>query len=212
MPSPHGPSGRCRKPRTGGSAVGCSKGTMSNAFILLPSSSLYEAAATATEHCNFSGGRSYAFRRSSWKHRDDENRRRSSASYWPSHAMPISAYFQPDLFDFLRQLNRHNHREWFAKNKHRYEQTVVAPALAFIAAFGHISQRSAHGSLPMRAPRVDRFSASIATRDFPPISRVQNTRRHSLLARKRQRCARTGVLSASATGALLCRRRRLARR
>ena len=30
----------------------------------------------------------------------------------------------------------HNNREWFAKNKPRYDECVVQPALAFISAFG----------------------------------------------------------------------------
>jgi len=49
--------------------------------------------------------------------------------------MPDAAFFQPELFEFLRQLKRHNDREWFAKNKARYEQVVRDPALRFIAEF-----------------------------------------------------------------------------
>ncbi|MDF1567344.1 MAG: TIGR02453 family protein [Spirochaetaceae bacterium] len=41
-----------------------------------------------------------------------------------------------DLFDFLRDLERNNDREWFAANKERYEESVRDPALAFIAAIG----------------------------------------------------------------------------
>jgi len=33
--------------------------------------------------------------------------------------MPDTTYFRPELFEFLRQLRRHNDREWFAKNKAR---------------------------------------------------------------------------------------------
>jgi len=82
--------------------------------------------------------------------------------------MPTSGYFQPDLFKFLRQLKRHNNREWFADNKQRYEQVVVAPALAFIAAFApHLATmsdrfvadaRPTRGSL-FRIYRDTRFSA-----------------------------------------------------
>ena len=46
--------------------------------------------------------------------------------------MPDTAFFCPELFDFLRQLKRHNNRDWFAKNKQRYEQVVRDPALLFI--------------------------------------------------------------------------------
>ena len=49
--------------------------------------------------------------------------------------MPTTVIFQPDLFQFLRQLKRHNNREWFAKNKERYQQVVVEPAMAFISGF-----------------------------------------------------------------------------
>ena len=31
--------------------------------------------------------------------------------------MPDTAFFSPELFDFLRQLKRHNNREWFAKKR-----------------------------------------------------------------------------------------------
>ena len=50
--------------------------------------------------------------------------------------MPDAAFFRPDLFNFLRQLKRHNNREWFAKNKQRYEEAVRDPALLFIENFG----------------------------------------------------------------------------
>jgi uncharacterized protein (TIGR02453 family) len=46
-----------------------------------------------------------------------------------------TAFFQPDLFKFLRQLKRNNDREWFAKNKARYQQVAVEPAMRFISAF-----------------------------------------------------------------------------
>ena len=46
-----------------------------------------------------------------------------------------SPYFNPELFAYLRDLKRHNDREWFLANKDRYEQVVKAPALKFIADF-----------------------------------------------------------------------------
>jgi uncharacterized protein (TIGR02453 family) len=42
--------------------------------------------------------------------------------------------FGPDTFAFLRELERHNDREWFEAHRERYEQSVKQPALAFIAA------------------------------------------------------------------------------
>ena len=45
------------------------------------------------------------------------------------------AYFTPELFKFLRQLDKHNNREWFQENKSRYEQFVRDPFLKFIEDF-----------------------------------------------------------------------------
>ena len=44
-------------------------------------------------------------------------------------------HFTPDVFKFLKQLKRNNDREWFSKNKDRYESVIRQPALAFIASF-----------------------------------------------------------------------------
>jgi uncharacterized protein (TIGR02453 family) len=57
--------------------------------------------------------------------------------------MPDTAFFRPELFDFLRQLKRHNDREWFARNKSRYEQAVQEPALLFISSFAEHLQKLA---------------------------------------------------------------------
>ena len=43
--------------------------------------------------------------------------------------------FSPELFAYLRDLKRHNRREWFLENKARYEAAVKEPALQFIADF-----------------------------------------------------------------------------
>src|SRR5262249_47928008 len=45
------------------------------------------------------------------------------------------ASFGPGLFSFLTDLRANNNREWFAANKHRYEEQLLEPALAFIDAF-----------------------------------------------------------------------------
>ena len=42
--------------------------------------------------------------------------------------------FSPTLIKFLRALERHNDRAWFADNKARYERQVREPALDFIEA------------------------------------------------------------------------------
>lgn len=50
--------------------------------------------------------------------------------------MPKSTFpgFPLALLHFLEELSKHNNREWFQAHKHRYEQDVVAPSLAFIEA------------------------------------------------------------------------------
>lgn len=49
--------------------------------------------------------------------------------------MATTAYFGPELFEFLRDLRDNNDREWFKANSKRYEAHVKEPALAFIRAF-----------------------------------------------------------------------------
>src|SRR5271169_2982992 len=81
--------------------------------------------------------------------------------------MADTAFFSPDVFVFLRQLKRHNDREWFAKNKARYQTSVVEPALSFIRDFApHLAKispffvadaRPTRGSL-FRIYRDTRFS------------------------------------------------------
>jgi uncharacterized protein (TIGR02453 family) len=46
--------------------------------------------------------------------------------------LPANGYFTRDLFKFLGELRIHNNREWFLKNKKRYEQQVRAPFLRLI--------------------------------------------------------------------------------
>lgn len=45
-------------------------------------------------------------------------------------------YFTKDFFGFLKELEKNNNREWFAKNKARYEEEVQEPALRFIRDMG----------------------------------------------------------------------------
>jgi uncharacterized protein (TIGR02453 family) len=79
----------------------------------------------------------------------------------------ITREFDPELFDFLRELKDHNDRDWFNANKARYEAHVQEPALAFIEDFGYRLQsisphfradtRKTGGSL-FRIYRDTRFS------------------------------------------------------
>ncbi len=46
------------------------------------------------------------------------------------------SHFTPSLFQFLRDLEKNNDREWFSANKTRYVDNVQEPALEFILDFG----------------------------------------------------------------------------
>lgn len=50
--------------------------------------------------------------------------------------MGPEARFGKELFRFLKDLEKHNDREWFQKNKARYEAEARDPMLHFVAAFG----------------------------------------------------------------------------
>jgi uncharacterized protein (TIGR02453 family) len=43
-----------------------------------------------------------------------------------------SDYFSRELFRFLADLKRNNNRDWFAKNKGRYEKALLQPSIRFI--------------------------------------------------------------------------------
>ncbi|MBW2452731.1 MAG: DUF2461 domain-containing protein [Deltaproteobacteria bacterium] len=75
--------------------------------------------------------------------------------------------FSPDLVRFLDDLSAHNDRDWFKRNKPRYEQDVLEPALAFVDAmakplakfaphFRAVASRT--GGSVMRIYRDTRFS------------------------------------------------------
>ncbi len=69
-----------------------------------------------------------------------------------------TAVFKPDLFQFLRQLKRHNDREWFAKNKTRYQHVVVEPAIEFINGFApRLEKLSPHFVADARPTRGSLF-------------------------------------------------------
>jgi uncharacterized protein (TIGR02453 family) len=82
--------------------------------------------------------------------------------------VPEAPYFTPELLVFLRQLRRNNNREWFARNKARYEKVVRGPALNFISGFAPLLRqisphfvadaRPTRGSL-FRIYRDTRFAA-----------------------------------------------------
>jgi uncharacterized protein (TIGR02453 family) len=66
--------------------------------------------------------------------------------------------FSPALFQFLRQLKRNNKREWFQKNKSRFETDVRDPALRFITEFApHLAKLSPHFVADPRPSRGSLF-------------------------------------------------------
>lgn len=79
----------------------------------------------------------------------------------------IQQNFDSKTFHFLRELAENNEREWFNANKHRYEDHVLDPALAFIEKMDPLlskisrhfvsSSKRVGGSL-MRVYRDTRFS------------------------------------------------------
>lgn len=59
--------------------------------------------------------------------------------------MAGNGYFTPDTFAFLEDLAANNNREWFDRNKARYETAVKGPAVRFIGDFApHLKKISAH--------------------------------------------------------------------
>jgi uncharacterized protein (TIGR02453 family) len=79
-----------------------------------------------------------------------------------------TANFSADLFQFLRQLKRHNNREWFASNKARYQQIAVEPAMVFISSFApHLDKLSLHFVADARPTRGSLFRIYRDTRFSP---------------------------------------------
>jgi hypothetical protein len=87
-------------------------------------------------------------------------------------------YFSPKFFELFEELEHNNNREWFLKNKSRYENEVRDPMLAFIAAFApqlkkisanYVADPSPSGGSMMRIYRNLRFSRDkTPTRPTPP--------------------------------------------
>jgi uncharacterized protein (TIGR02453 family) len=80
----------------------------------------------------------------------------------------MAVHFTPGLFTFLRDLKRHNDREWFAANRERFVANVEGPMLAFIGDFGarlraispaYVADRRRMGGSMFRIYRDTRFSA-----------------------------------------------------
>lgn len=75
--------------------------------------------------------------------------------------------FPKELFSFLTELSQNNNREWFADNKERYKQVVVAPMSDFVVAMiprlksvseCFVADPRSHGGSMFRIYRDTRFS------------------------------------------------------
>ncbi|MCP4327471.1 MAG: DUF2461 domain-containing protein [Alphaproteobacteria bacterium] len=75
--------------------------------------------------------------------------------------------FPPELFEFLRQLARHNDRTWFQAHKTEYQTAVVTPLTDFITAIAprlkkisphYVADPRPHGGSMFRIYRDTRFA------------------------------------------------------
>ena len=79
----------------------------------------------------------------------------------------MARHFTPAFFAFLRDLKKHNDRDWFAANRGRYTSDVEAPMLQFIADFeprlkaispAFVADKRRMGGSMFRIHRDTRFS------------------------------------------------------
>ena len=79
----------------------------------------------------------------------------------------MARHFTPEFFAFLRDLKKHNDRDWFAANRDRYAAGVEGPLLQFIADFAprlraispaYMADKRRVGGSMFRIHRDTRFS------------------------------------------------------
>ena len=75
--------------------------------------------------------------------------------------------YKPTIVQFLRELEKNNNRNWFNKNKQRYENEVLFPSLDFISAVGE------------RLPSVSENFTAIPKRMGGSIMRIYRDTRFS---------------------------------
>jgi uncharacterized protein (TIGR02453 family) len=101
----------------------------------------------------------------------------------------MSAHFTPKLFSFLRDLKRHNDRDWFAAHRERYTADVEGPMLQFIGDFGprlraisraYVADRRRMGGSMFRIYRDTRFSADKAPFKTNLAARFQHEARRKV--------------------------------
>ena len=120
--------------------------------------------------------------------------------------------FDPELFEFLVDLEQHNDRDWFAENKGRYEAHVLEPALAFIEDFApRLEQLSPHFRADPRTTAA-RCSGSTATRGSPRTRRRTRPTRGCTSGTRAPGRPRSRLLPAPRARPRVRRRRHLAPR
>src|SRR5436309_9694387 len=72
-----------------------------------------------------------------------------------------SKYFTAEFFGFFSDLAKNNNKEWFTKNKERYENAVQEPSLRFIRDAGPRLQKISPYLVAEANPSAGRLSASI---------------------------------------------------
>ena len=82
--------------------------------------------------------------------------------------MAKKSYFGSELFQFLRELEKNNNKDWFLANQQRYETTVREPPRHFVGDFGprlhkissyYVADPRPVGGSVIRINRDTRFSA-----------------------------------------------------
>lgn len=94
-------------------------------------------------------------------------------------------HFGPELFRFLRALERSNRRDWFERNRERWIEHVRDPMLRFIGDFAprlhafapdYVADPAPHGGSMFRIHRDTRFSADKRPYKTAATARFQHAR------------------------------------
>src|SRR2546425_8026954 len=113
-----------------------------------------------------------------------------------------SKYFTAEFFGFFSDLAKNNNKEWFTKNKERYENAVQEPSLRFIRDAGPRLQKIS----PFLVAEAKPFGGSIPRLPGHPLlagqEPVQDRGRDPFLAREGARAGGDGarLLSPHALG------------
>ena len=97
-------------------------------------------------------------------------------------AATATAHFTPDLFRFLRELERNNNRPWFETNRQRYLDHVRDPMLRFIGdvapRMGRISRRIVADPAPFGGSMIRVYRDMRFARDGAPYKTAASAQFH----------------------------------